>query len=114
MISIQREQLTIDHDTGLIETILSNGWIVTQRFDWYVDYDSLTVDYTADAMKVIGAEQVDEYSAEELAALEACKWSISDLEDKILTSTEYREAAADYKASLNKYSYYGVSEKDFF
>lgn len=41
MITIQTERLTIGYETGEIKTILSNGWTVKQRFDWYVDYDGL-------------------------------------------------------------------------
>jgi len=113
MITIQTERLTIGYETGSIETVLSNSWIVKQRFDWYVDYDGLHVEYDADEMEVIGAEQVEEYSAEELAALKACEWGVSDLEDAIFNSPEYREAETDYKESLDTYAYYGVSEKYF-
>ena len=114
MVSIQREHLEIDYETGLIETVLSNGWIVKQRFDWYVDYDGLQVEYDPDAMEVIGAEDIEEYSAEELAALDKCEWDITDLKTKITGSTYYREAKQEFKASLNPYAYYGVSEKDFY
>ena len=78
MITIQNERLEIGYETGLIETVLSNGWIVKQRFDWYVDYDGLQIDYTPDAMEVSEDEQIEEYSAEELSALDACAWDISD------------------------------------
>ncbi len=114
MVSIQREHLEIDYETGLIETVLSNGWIVKQRFDWYVDYDGLQVEYDPDAMEVIGAEDIEEYSAEELAALDKCEWDITDLKTKITGSTYYREAKQEFKASLNPHAYYGVSEKDFY
>ena len=113
MITIQNECLTINYEIGLIETVLSNGWTGKQRFDWYVDYDGLHVEYDADEMEVIGAEQVEEYSAEELAALKACEWGVSDLEDAIFNSPEYREAETDYKESLDTYAYCGVSEKYF-
>ena len=113
MISIQREHLEIDYETGLIETVLSNGWIVKQRFDWYVDYDGLQVEYDPDAMEVIGAKDIEEYSAEELTALAECEWNISDLETEIVNTKEYREAEKEFNASLDKYAYCGVSEKDF-
>lgn len=74
MITIQNENLTIGYETGLIETILSNGWIIKQGFNWYVDYDGLQIDYTPDVMEVSGDTQEEEYSAEELAALKACEW----------------------------------------
>ena len=114
MITIQNEHLTIGNETGLIETVLSNGWTVKQRFGWYIDYDGLQVEYVADEMEVIGSEGIEEYSAEELRMLDACAWDISDLEDAIFNSPEYREAETDYKASLDKYDYYGVSERDFY
>ncbi|MGP1444555.1 MAG: hypothetical protein ACTTI6_07380 [Treponema sp.] len=114
MIAIQNEQLIIGYETGLIETNLSNGWIVKQRFDWYVDYDGLQIDYTPDAMEVSGDEQREEYSDEELSILKTCEWDISDLEAEILSSREYEEAETEYKASLDTYSYYGVSERDFY
>lgn len=114
MIAIQNEQLIIGYETGLIETVLSNGWTVKQRFDWYVDYDGLQVEYAADEMEVIGPEEIEEYSAEELSALDACAWDISDLKNEITGSTSYQEAETEYKASLNPYAYYGVSERDFY
>ena len=114
MITIQTEQLTIGYETGLIETVLSNGWIVKQRFDWFVDYDGVQVEYDSDSMKVIGAEEIEEYSAEERAALVECEWNIADLKTEITGSTYYREAKQEFKASLNPHAYYGVSEKDFY
>ena len=114
MITIQNEHLTIGNETGLIETVLSNGWTVKQRFNWYIDYDGVQVEYDPDAMEVIGAEDIEEYSAEERAALAECEWDITDLKTEISSSTYYREAATEYKASLKPYAYYGVSEKDFF
>lgn len=114
MIAIQNEQLTIGNETGEIKTSLSNGWTVKQRFDWYIDYDGLQVEYDPDAMEVTGAEDIEEYSAEERAALAECEWDITDLKTEISSSTYYREAATEYKASLKPYAYYGVSEKDFF
>ncbi|MGP1577611.1 MAG: hypothetical protein ACTTH7_09080 [Treponema sp.] len=114
MITIQKEILTIDYETGLIEIRLSNGWIIKQRFDWYVDYDGLQVEYNTDAMEIIRADHIEECTNEELEALDACIWDISDLQTEILTSAEYTEAVKDYKASLDKYAYYGVSERDFY
>jgi hypothetical protein len=114
MITIQNERLEIGYETGLIKTVLSNGWTVKQRCDWYVDCDGLQLEYAADEMEVIGAEEIEEYSDEELAILKACEWDISDLEAEILSSREYEEAETEYKASLDKYSYYGVSERDFY
>jgi hypothetical protein len=113
MISIQREHLEIGHEIGLIDTILSNGWIVKQRFDWYVDYDGVQLEYDADAMEVIGAEKIEEYSAEELAALEACEKAAYDLKTEIMGSKYYRKAEKEFKESLDRYAYYGVSHKDF-
>lgn len=114
MITIQNESLEIGYEVGLIETSLSNGWIVKQCFNWFIDYDGVQVEYDPDAMKVIGAEDIEEYSAEERAALAECEWNITDLKTEIFRSTYYREAATEYKASLKPYAYYGVSEKDFF
>jgi len=114
MIAIQNEQLTIGYETGLIETTLSNGWTIKQCFQWYVDYDGVQVEYDPDAMEVIGAEDIEEYSAEELAALDKCEWDITDLKTEIFRSTYYREAKQEFKASLNPHAYYGVSEKDFY
>ena len=114
MITIQTEQLTIGYEAGLIETTLSNGWTIKQCFQWYVDYDGVQVEYDPGAMEVIGSEQVEEYSAEERAALDECEWDIADLKTEIYSSTYYREATTEYKASLKPYAYYGVSEKDFF
>ena len=114
MIAIQNEQLTIGYETGLIETTLSNGWTIKQCFQWYVDYDGVQVEYDPDAMEVIGAEDIEEYSAEELAALDKCEWDITDLKTEIFRSTYYREAKQEFKASLNPHAYYGVSEEDFY
>ena len=113
MITIQNERLEIGYETGTIETNLSNGWIVKQRFDWFVDYDGLQVEYDAAEMEIIGAEEIEEYSAEERAALAECEWNITDLKTEITGSTYYREAKQEFKASLNPHAYYGVSEKDF-
>ena len=63
MITIQNERLEIGYETGLIETSLSNGWIVKQCFNWFIDYDGVQVEYDPDAMEVIGAEEIEEYSA---------------------------------------------------
>ena len=114
MIAIQNEQPTIGYEAGSIETSLSNGWIVKQRFDWYVDYEGVNVEYDPDAMEVIGAEEIEEYSAEECAALAECEWNITDLKTEIFSSTYYREAEKGFKESLDPYAYYGVSEKDFY
>lgn len=114
MITIKNERLEIGYETGLIETVLSNGWIVKQRFNWYVDYDGLQLEYAADEMEVIGSEGIEEYSAEELRVLDACAWDISDLKNEITSSTSYQEVVTEYKASLNPYAYYGVSERDFY
>ena len=114
MITIQNEHLTIGNETGLIETVLSNGWTVKQRFNWYVDYDGLQVEYDPDAMEVIGAEDIEEYSAEELAALDKCEWHTYDLKTEIYSSKYYRQAKKEFKESLDLYAYYGVSEKDFY
>lgn len=114
MISIQREHLEIGHEIGLIDTILSNGWIVKQRFDWYVDYDGVQLEYDADAMEVIGAEDIEEYSAEERAALAECEWNITDLKTEIYSSKYYRQAKKEFKESSDPYVFYGVSEKDFY
>ena len=114
MITIQTEQLTIGYETGLIETSLSNGWTIKQHFDWYVDADGVHVEYDPDAREVIGAEDIEEYSAEERAALAECEWNITDLKTEIFSSTYYREAKQEFKASLNPHAYYGVSEKDFY
>lgn len=114
MLTIQNERLEIGYETGLIETNLSNGWIVKQRFNWFIDYDGVQVEYDPDAMEVIGSEQVEKYSAEERAVLAECKWDITDLKTEITGSTYYREAEKEYKASLGTHAYYGVSEKDFF
>ena len=65
-------------------------------------------------MDVIGAEKIEEYSAEERAALEACEWDAYDLKTEIFGSTYYREAEQEFKACLDTYAYYGVYEKDFF
>jgi len=113
MISIQYERIEIGYETGQIKTILSNGWIVKQRFDWFVDADGVHVEYDPDAMDVIGAEKIEEYSAEERAALEACEWDAYDLMTEVCGSKYYSEAEKEFKESLNKYAYYGVSEKDF-
>ena len=114
MITIQTEQPTIGYEAGSIETSLSNGWIVKQCFDWYVDYEGVNVEYDPDAREVIGAEEIEEYSAEERAALAECEWNITDLKTEIFSSTYYREAKQEFKASLNPHAYYGVSEKDFY
>ena len=113
MISIQNERIEIGHEIGNIDTILSNGWIVKQRFDWYVDYDGVQLEYNADAMEVIGAKESEEYSAEELTALEACEQAAYDLKTEIMGSKYYRKAEKEFKARLDKYAYYGVSHKDF-
>lgn len=113
MISIQNERIEIGHEIGNIDTILSNGWIVKQRFDWYVDYDGVQLEYDADAMEVVGAEKIEEYSAEELAALEACEKAAYDLKTEIMGSKYYRKAEKEFKESLDRYAYYGVSHKDF-
>ena len=113
MITIQNERLEIGYETGTIETNLSNSWIVKQRFDWYVGCDGVQVEYAADEMEVIGAEEIEEYSAEEREALAECEWNTSDLKSEIFGSTYYREAEKEYAASLNPYALYGVSEKDF-
>ena len=114
MITIQNERLEIGYETGLIETSLSNGWTIKQHFDWYVDADGVHVEYDPDAMEVIGAEDIEEYSDEELAALAECEWNITDLKTEISSGTYYREAKQEFKASLNPHAYYGVSEKDFY
>ena len=114
MITIQTEQLTIGYEAGLIETTLSNGWTIKQCFQWYVDYDGLQVEYDPDAMEVIGAEDIEEYSAEELAALDECEWHTYDLKTEIYSSKYYRQAKKEFKESLDLYAYYGVSEKDFY
>ena len=113
MITIQNERLEIGYETGLIETVLSNGWIVKQSFDWFVDADGVHVEYDPDAMEVIGAEKIEKYSAEERAALQACEWDVYDLITEIYGSKYYREAEKEFKESLDTYAYYGVSEKDF-
>ena len=113
MITIQNESLEIGYETGLIETVLSNGWIVKQSFDWFVDADGVHVEYDPDAMEVIGAEKIEKYSAEERAALEACEWDAYDLMTEVCGSKHYSEAIKEFNASLDKYAYYGVSEKDF-
>lgn len=82
MIAIQNEQLTIGYEAGLIETTLSNGWTIKQCFQWYVDYDGVQVEYDPDAMEVIGAEDIEEYSAEQRAVLAECEWDITDLKQK--------------------------------
>ena len=114
MITIQTEQLTIGNETGEIKTSLSNGWTVKQRFDWYVDYDGLQVEYDPNAMEVIGAEDIEEYSDEELAALDKCEWHTYDLKTEIYSSKYYRQAKKEFKESLDPYVFYGVSEKDFY
>ena len=114
MISIQREHLEIGHEIGLIDTILSNGWIVKQRFDWYVDYNGVQLEYDADAMEIIGAEGIEEYSDEEREALDECKWDRYDLKTEIMGTKYYQKAETEYKASLNPYAYYGVPERDFY
>ena len=114
MITIQNERLAIGYETGLIETRLSNGWTVKQSFEWYVDSDGLHVVYSGDEREVIGAEEIEEYSDEELAVLDECEWNITDLKTEIFSSTYYREAKQEFKASLNPHAYYGVSEKDFY
>lgn len=114
MIAIQNERLTIGYEVGLIETSLSNGWTIKQHFDWYVDADGVHVEYDPDAMEVIGAEDIEEFSAEERAALAECEWNITDLKTEIFSSTYYREAKQEFKESLNPHAYYGVSEKDFY
>ena len=114
MIAIQNERLEIGYEVGLIETSLSNGWIVKQRFNWFIDADGASVEYDPDAMEVIGAEDIEEYSAEELAALAECEWDITDLKTEISCNTYYREAEKEFKESLDQYAYYGVSEKDFY
>lgn len=113
MITIQNESLEIGYEVGLIETSLSNGWIVKQCFNWFIDYDGLQVEYDPDAMEVIGAEDIEEYSDEELAALDKCEWHTYDLKTEIYSSKYYREAEKEFKESLDTYAYYGVSEKDF-
>ena len=113
MITIQNERLEIGYETGLIETSLSNGWAIKQHFDWYVDADGIHVEYDPDAMEVIGAEEVEEYSAEERAALAECEWDTYDLKNEISSSTYYREAEQEFKAHLDTYAYYGVSIRDF-
>lgn len=65
-------------------------------------------------MGIIGAELVEEYSAEELMALAECEWDTYDLKTEIFDSTYYREAEQEFKACLDTYAYYGVYEKDFF
>ena len=114
MSTIQNEQLTIGNETGLVETVLSNGWTVKQRFNWYIDYDGLQVEYDPDAMKVIGAEDIEEYSDEERAVLAECEWDITDLKTEIYSSKYYRQAKKEFKESLDPYAYYGVSKKDFY
>lgn len=113
MIAIQKECLTIGYETGQMETILSNGWTVKQHFNWFVDADGVHVEYDPEAMEVIGAEQVEEYSAEEIAALGACEWEPCDLKTEICGNKYYEEAEKEFKASLDAYAYYGVSERDF-
>ena len=113
MITIQNEQLIIGYETGLIETLLSNGWKVKQRFNWFIDADGIHVEYDPDAMEVIGAEEVEEYSAEERTALAECEWDTYDLKTEISNSKYYREAEKEYKARLDTYAYYGVSIRDF-
>ena len=114
MITIQTEQPTIGYETGLIETSLSNDWTIKQHFDWYVDADGVHVEYDPDAREVIGAEDIEEYSAEELAALDKCEWHTYDLKTEIYSSKYYRQAKKEFKESLDPYAYYGVSEKDFY
>ena len=114
MIAIQNERLTIGYEVGLIETSLSNGWTIKQHFDWYVDADGVHVEYDPDAMEVISAEDIEEFSAEERAALAECEWDITDLKTEISCNTYYREAEKEFKESLDLYAYYGVSEKDFY
>ena len=108
------EKISIEDAYGVIETRLSNGWTVKQRFDWYVDSDGLHVVYRSDEMEVIGAEDIDEYSDEELAVLDECAWEISDIEGEITGTEEYKAAVENFRDSLDPYRYYGVREKDFF
>ena len=112
MLTIQNEQLIIGYETGLIETNLSNGWIVKQRFNWFIDYDGVQVEYDPDAMEVIGSEQVEKYSAEERAVLAECKWDITDLKTEITGSTYYREAEKEYK-KIQEENYHLRMENDF-
>ena len=114
MITIQNERLEIGYEVGLIETSLSNGWIVKQCFNWFIDYDGVQVEYDPDAMEVIGAEEIEEYSAEERAALAECEWNIADLKTEIYSSKYYRQAKKEFKESSDPYVFYGVSEKDFY
>ncbi|MEL3905524.1 MAG: hypothetical protein P1P65_00640 [Treponema sp.] len=108
------EKISIEDEYGMIETRLSNGWTVKQRFDWYVDSDGLHVVYSGDEMEVIGAEGIDEYSDEELAVLAECAWDTYEIEREIEGTEAYEEAVENFRDSLDPYAYHGVSEKDFF
>lgn len=114
MITIQNERLAIGHETGLIETRLSNGWTVKQSFEWYVDSDGLHVVYSGDEREVIGAEEIEEYSDEELAVLDECVWETCEIESEIIGTEVYQESVENFRDSLDIHAYYGVSEKDFY
>lgn len=113
MIRIQNQHIAVCREEGTIETSLSNGWTVKQQFNWEVDRDGLHVFYTADQMDVIGAEAVDEYSDEQAAVLDRCMLDEYALEQAIRESSVYKDEVEDFYARLDKYAYYGVSERDF-
>lgn len=90
MLEVEYVDIDIDLDDGRIMTRLTNGWLLVQRFDWWLERDSEVVvrDKGADLYDC----DVEEFSDEENEFLDQCEFDESMIAEHILKSNVYEEA----------------------
>ena len=90
MLEVEYVDIDIDLDDGRIMTRLTNGWLLVQRFDWWLERGNEV------AVRVKGTDLHDcdvwDFSNEENAFLNECEFDESMIAEHILKSDVYEEA----------------------
>ncbi|CEM60481.1 hypothetical protein DWQ65_07470 [Treponema phagedenis] len=118
------EIISFDDDCtfGNVETKLSNGWTVTQKFSWSFDsYYEPEIDYQCEDVGDLSIfdKNMEPYSneltsEEEKALARLCIKDADELTDAVYQQTDWKSLAEEVREyNKNPYSYYGVTPLDF-
>lgn len=97
MLEVEYVDVEIEPDSGEIRTRLTNGWLIVQRFKWWLERGEITVIMWGTD---IDDCDIDDFAAEEEAFIDECEFDKAMIEEHIAKSDVYKEAVGAYPYSF--------------
>lgn len=93
MLEVAYVDIEIEPDSGEIRTRLTNGWLIVQRFKWWLEGGEITIIMWGTDVDDC---DVDDFTAEEEAFFDECEFDRAMIEEQIAKSDVYKEAVGAY------------------